>query len=141
METILHNNPLMSAVIAWFLAQLAKVIMTLVKKREFDFAQFFASGGMPSSHSSTVTALAIAIGIEEGFSSSIFAIATIFAIIVMYDASGVRLAVSKQAKILNDFFHGRQTEYKKLNELVGHTPYQVIVGALLGIVVAICYCS
>ncbi|PEA53359.1 hypothetical protein CON64_18930 [Bacillus pseudomycoides] len=141
METILHNNPLMSAVIAWFLAQFTKVIITLVKKREFDFAQFFASGGMPSSHSSTVTALAIAIGIEEGFSSSLFAIATIFAIIVMYDASGVRLAVSKQAKILNDFFHGRQTEYKKLNELVGHTPYQVIVGALLGIVVAICYCS
>ncbi|ENQ3078213.1 TPA: divergent PAP2 family protein [Bacillus pseudomycoides] len=141
METILHNNPLMSAVIAWFLAQLAKVIITLVKKREFDFAQFFASGGMPSSHSSTVTALAIAIGIEEGFSSSLFAIAAIFAIIVMYDASGVRLAVSKQAKILNDFFHGRQTDYKKLNELVGHTPYQVIIGALLGIVVAICYCS
>ncbi|MDP7980737.1 divergent PAP2 family protein [Bacillus sp. WLY-B-L8] len=141
METILHNNPLMSAVIAWFLAQLAKVIITLVKKREFDFAQFFASGGMPSSHSSTVTALAIAIGIEEGFSSSLFAIVAIFAIIVMYDASGVRLAVSKQAKILNDFFHGRQTDYKKLNELVGHTPYQVIIGALLGIVVAICYCS
>ncbi|HDX9579992.1 TPA: divergent PAP2 family protein [Bacillus pseudomycoides] len=141
METILHNNPLMSAVIAWFLAQFTKVIITLVKKREFDFAKFFASGGMPSSHSSTVTALALAIGIEEGFSSSLFAIATIFAIIVMYDASGVRLAVSKQAKILNDFFHGRQTNYKKLNELVGHTPYQVIVGALLGIVVAICYCS
>ncbi|MCM3734904.1 divergent PAP2 family protein [Bacillus cytotoxicus] len=141
METILHNNPLMSAVIAWFLAQFTKVIITLVKKREFDFAKFFASGGMPSSHSSTVTALALAIGIEEGFSSSLFAIATIFAIIVMYDASGVRLAVSRQAKILNDFFHGRQTNYKKLNELVGHTPYQVIVGALLGIVVAICYCS
>lgn len=141
METILHNNPLMSAVIAWFLAQLTKVIITLVKKREFDFAQFVASGGMPSSHSSTVTALAIAIGIEEGMTSSIFAIAMIFAIIVMYDASGVRLAVSKQAKILNDFFHGRQTEYKKLNELVGHTPYQVVIGALLGIVVAICYCS
>ncbi|CAG9613284.1 hypothetical protein BACCIP111899_02498 [Bacillus rhizoplanae] len=141
METILHNNPLMSAVIAWFLAQLTKVIITLIKKREFDFAQFFASGGMPSSHSSTVTALAIAIGIEEGITSSVFAIATIFAIIVMYDASGVRLAVSKQAKILNDFFHGRQTEYKKLNELVGHTPYQVVIGALLGIVVAIWYCS
>ncbi|PHA03418.1 hypothetical protein COE51_00960 [Bacillus pseudomycoides] len=141
METILHNNPLMSAVIAWFLAQLTKVIITLVKKGEFDFAQFFASGGMPSSHSSTVTALAIAIGIEEGITSSLFAIAVIFAIIVMYDASGVRLAVSKQAKILNDFFHGRQTEYKKLNELVGHTPYQVIVGAILGIVVAIWYCS
>lgn len=141
METILHNNPLMSAVIAWFLAQFTKVIINLVKNREFDFAKFFASGGMPSSHSSTVTALAIAIGIEEGMTSSLFAIATIFAIIVMYDASGVRLAVSKQAKILNDFFHGRQTDYKKLNELVGHTPYQVVIGALLGIVVAIYYCS
>ncbi|MGQ0439763.1 cytochrome d ubiquinol oxidase subunit II [Bacillus sp. B-TM1] len=68
------------------------------------------------------------------------AIAAIFAIIVMYDASGVRLAVSKQAKILNEFFHGRQTEYKKLNELVGHTPYEVVVGALLGIIVGVGYC-
>ncbi|MDM5189225.1 divergent PAP2 family protein [Bacillus sp. DX4.1] len=141
METILHNDPLMSAVLAWFIAQLAKVIFKLVKMKEFDFAQFFASGGMPSSHSSTVTALATGVGMVEGITSSIFAVAAIFAIIVMYDASGVRLAVSKQAKILNEFFHGRQTDYKKLNELVGHTPYQVVVGAILGIVVAIWYCS
>ncbi|AIK40054.1 divergent PAP2 family protein [Bacillus pseudomycoides] len=140
METILHNDPLMAAVIAWFLAQLTKVIFKLVKTKEFDFAQFFASGGMPSSHSSTVTALATGVGMVEGITSAVFAIAVIFAIIVMYDASGVRLAVSKQAKILNDFFHGRQTEYKKLNELVGHTPYQVVVGAILGIVVGIGYC-
>ncbi|PDZ13497.1 hypothetical protein CON70_00730 [Bacillus pseudomycoides] len=140
METILHNDPLMAAVIAWFLAQLTKVIIKLVKTKEFDFAQFFASGGMPSSHSSTVTALATGVGMLEGITSAVFAIAVIFAIIVMYDASGVRLAVSKQAKILNDFFHGRQTEYKKLNELVGHTPYQVVVGAILGIVVGIGYC-
>ncbi|MDM5155713.1 divergent PAP2 family protein [Bacillus sp. DX1.1] len=141
METILHNDPLMSAVLAWFIAQLAKVIFKLVKMKEFDFAQFFASGGMPSSHSSTVTALATGVGMVEGIMSSFFAVAAIFAIIVMYDASGVRLAVSKQAKILNEFFHGRQTDYKKLNELVGHTPYQVVVGAILGIVVAIWYCS
>ncbi|PFE04999.1 divergent PAP2 family protein [Bacillus cereus] len=140
METILHNDPLMAAVLAWFLAQLAKVIFKLIKAGEFDFAQFFASGGMPSSHSSTVTALATGVGMVEGVTSAVFAVAAIFAIIVMYDASGVRLAVSKQAKILNDFFHGRQTEYKKLNELVGHTPYQVVVGAILGIVVAIGYC-
>ena len=140
METILHNDPLMAAVIAWFLAQLTKVIFKLVKTKEFDFAQFFASGGMPSSHSSTVTALATGVGMVEGITSAVFAIAVIFSIIVMYDASGVRLAVSKQAKILNDFFHGRQTEYKKLNELVGHTPYQVVVGAILGIVVGIGYC-
>ncbi|PEY39605.1 hypothetical protein CN354_09505 [Bacillus cereus] len=140
METILHNDPLMAAIISWFLAQLTKVIFKLVKTKEFDFAQFFASGGMPSSHSSTVTALATGVGMVEGITSAVFAIAVIFAIIVMYDASGVRLAVSKQAKILNDFFHGRQTEYKKLNELVGHTPYQVVVGAILGIVVGIGYC-
>ncbi|ABS22482.1 divergent PAP2 family protein [Bacillus cytotoxicus] len=140
METILHNEPFMAAVLSWFLAQFTKVIFKLAKTREFDFAQFFASGGMPSSHSSTVTALATGVGIVEGISSAVFAVAVIFAIIVMYDASGVRLAVSKQAKILNDFFHGRQTNYKKLNELVGHTPYQVVVGAILGVVVGIWYC-
>ncbi|MEB9164132.1 divergent PAP2 family protein [Bacillus cereus] len=124
METILHNDPLMAAVISWFLAQLTKVVFKLVKTGEFDFAKFFASG----------------VGVVEGVESSMFAVATIFAIIVMYDASGVRLAVSKQAKILNDFFHGRETEYKKLNELVGHTPYEVVVGALLGIIVGVGYC-
>jgi len=139
-ETILHNDPLMAAVISWFLAQFTKVIFKLVKTGEFDFAKFFASGGMPSSHASTVTALATGVGVVEGVESTLFAIAAIFAIIVMYDASGVRLAVSKQAKILNEFFHGRQTEYKKLNELVGHTPYEVVVGALLGIIVGVGYC-
>jgi acid phosphatase family membrane protein YuiD len=136
MEHLLNNGPLISAVIAWFLAQLVKVIIALIKTKEIDFAMFFSSGGMPSSHSSTVTALATAIGFEEGMQSSTFALAIIFAIIVMYDASGVRLAVSKQAKILNDFFHGRAKDYKKLNELVGHTPYQVVAGAILGIAVA-----
>jgi len=136
MEHLLANGPLVSAVLAWFLAQLAKVIHVLIKTREINLAKFFASGGMPSSHSATVTALATATGIEHGVDSSLFALTFIFAIIVMYDASGVRLAVSKQAKILNDFFHGRTKNYKQLNELVGHTPYQVIVGAALGVVVA-----
>ncbi|MFX3623406.1 MAG: divergent PAP2 family protein [Ectobacillus sp.] len=139
MEHMLRNGPLVCAVLAWFLAQLAKVILTLIETRDFDVSKFFSSGGMPSSHSSTVTALAVAIGFEEGMESTIFALAAIFAIIVMYDASGVRLAVSKQAKILNDFFHGRTKGYQQLNELVGHTPYQVIVGAILGIAVAAWY--
>lgn len=86
------------------LAQLTKVVFKLFKTGEFDFAKFFASGGMPSSHASTVTALATGVGVVEGVESTLFAIAAIFAIIVMYDASGVRLAVSKQAKILNEFF-------------------------------------
>ncbi|WP_028400098.1 divergent PAP2 family protein [Ectobacillus panaciterrae] len=139
MEHILDNGPLMSAVIAWFLAQFAKVVIVLIKTREVDFAKFFSSGGMPSSHSSTVTALATATGFQEGVASTSFALAVIFAVIVMYDASGVRLAVSRQAKILNDFFHGRAKDYKQLNELVGHTPYQVVVGAVLGAAVAAWY--
>ena len=136
MEQLLANGPLVCAILAWFLAQLAKVIHVLIKTREINFAKFFASGGMPSSHSATVTALATATGIEHGIDSTLFALTFIFAIIVMYDASGVRLAVSKQAKILNDFFHGKTKNYKQLNELVGHTPYQVVVGAALGIIVA-----
>lgn len=139
MNMLLANGPLMCAIIAWFAAQFAKFILTLIKTKEIDLAKFFSSGGMPSSHSSTVTALATAIAIKEGINSSFFAITIIFAIIVMYDASGVRLAVSKQAKILNDFFHGKIRDYKQLNEFVGHTPYQVIVGAILGIVVAVLY--
>lgn len=139
MNMLLANGPLMCASIAWFAAQFAKFILTLIKTKEIDLAKFFSSGGMPSSHSSTVTALATAIAIKEGIDSSFFAITIIFAIIVMYDASGVRLAVSKQAKILNDFFHGKMRDYKQLNEFVGHTPYQVIVGAILGIIVAALY--
>ncbi|MFD3445695.1 divergent PAP2 family protein [Microbacteriaceae bacterium 4G12] len=140
MSKLLANDPLIAAILAWFLAQLTKVIIAFIRTREVDISKFFSSGGMPSSHSSTVTALTTAIGIQQGLDSSLFALTVIFAIIVMYDASGVRLAVSKQAKILNDFFHGKAKDYKKLNEFVGHTPYQVIIGALLGIVVAIIYC-
>ncbi|MEH6936276.1 divergent PAP2 family protein [Bacillus sp. JJ664] len=135
--TILHNEPLISAVIAWFIAQFSKVIIHLVKNKDFDLSKFFASGGMPSSHSSTVTGLALSVGLTMGFESVDFAMAAIFATIIMYDASGVRLAVSKHAKILNDFFHGRIKNYKALNELVGHTSYEVVVGAIIGIIVAI----
>lgn len=127
----------MSAVIAWFIAQFSKVIIHFVKNKDIDLSKFFASGGMPSSHSSTVTALALSVGLSMGFESVEFAMAAIFATIIMYDASGVRLAVSKHAKILNDFFHGRIKNYKNLNELVGHTSYEVVIGALIGIIVAI----
>lgn len=135
--TIFHNEPLISAVLAWFLAQFLKVIIHLFKEKEVDLSKFFASGGMPSSHSSTVTGLALSVGLTEGFGNVTFAISAIFATIIMYDASGVRLAVSKHAKLLNDFFHGRIKNYKALNELVGHTSYEVVVGALIGIIIAI----
>mgnify|MGYP003583753468 CR=1 FL=1 len=135
--TILHNEPLISAVIAWFIAQFLKVIIHLFKEKEFDISKFFASGGIPSSHSSTVTGLALSVGLTEGFGNVTFAISAIFATIIMYDASGVRLALSKHAKLLNDFFYGRIKNYKALNELVGHTSYEVVVGAVIGIIIAI----
>ena len=92
---------------------------------------------MPSSHSSTVVALATAIGRAEGIDSSMFALAVVFATIVMYDATGVRQAVGFQARLLNDYFKGIKHETPLLNELVGHTPFQVIIGALLGLVVGL----
>ncbi|WP_369825786.1 divergent PAP2 family protein [Exiguobacterium sp. KRL4] len=129
------NNPLLAAITAWFIAQAAKLVTGLIKTKKFDLEIMFASGGMPSSHSSTVVALAVVIGFQEGFDSSLFALATIFAVIIMYDATGVRQAVGLQAKLLNDYFKGIRHETPLLNELVGHTEFQVFVGLLLGLAV------
>ena len=129
------NNPLLAAFTAWFIAQAAKLVTSIVKNKSFDLEVMFASGGMPSSHSSTVVALAVVIGFQEGFSSSLFALATIFAVIIMYDATGVRQAVGLQAKLLNDYFKGIRHDTPLLNELVGHTEFQVFVGMLLGLTV------
>lgn len=98
---------------------------------------------MPSSHTSLVTALATAIGVEQGLSSPIFALAAVFASVVMYDAAGVRRAVSIQARLLNrmmdDFFARRGFDQGRMRELVGHTPLQVIVGALLGLAIGLLF--
>ena len=98
---------------------------------------------MPSSHSSFVTSLATLVGIERGFNSTDFAIVTVFALIIMYDASGVRRAVGKQAtilnKILDDLHHKKHIEQKRLTELIGHTPKEVLFGAILGILTAIVF--
>lgn len=136
---LLLNEPLLAALLAWFIAQAAKLITELVRTRDFELQIMFASGGMPSSHSSTVVALATAIGRVEGLDSSMFALALVFATIVMYDATGVRQAVGFQARLLNDYFKGIKHETPILNELVGHTPFQVIVGALLGLVVGLLF--
>jgi len=131
------NEALLAAILAWFIAQAAKLIRELIRTRDFEIEIMFASGGMPSSHSSTVVALATVIGRTEGLDSSMFALALVFATIVMYDATGVRQAVGFQARLLNDYFKGIKHETPILNELVGHTPFQVIVGALLGLVVGL----
>ena len=136
---IFSNKVLGISMFACFLAQFIKIFTG--KEKFIQFSRLFTSGGMPSSHSSFVTSLATLVGIERGFNSTDFAIVTVFALIIMYDASGVRRAVVKQAEILNqivdDFFHGKFDQHKKLKELVGHTPKEVLFGALLGIIIGI----
>ena len=137
------NYVLMSAVVAWFSAQVIKVIIDLFQKERPSLLKiFFSTGGMPSSQSSSVVALCIACAIGEGLSSPYFAITLVLAGVVMIDASGVRYETGKQAQLLNkitrELFQGNAEEFNLgLKELVGHTPFQVMMGAILGIVVAI----
>ncbi len=136
--TLLDNLPLISAVTATLAAQVLKVILVLLTERRWAFDRMLETGGMPSSHSATVTALAITIGMVEGFDSTIFALAIVFAGIVMYDASGIRRAAGMHAQLINDlvqelahlFDEGFQPT--ALKTLLGHTYPQVIVGSMLG---------
>lgn len=136
---IFQNRILLISIFSCFLAQFIKIFTG--EESKVDFRRISISGGMPSSHSSFVTALAMLVGFDKGFASTEFAMTTVFAVIVMYDASGVRRAVGKQAEILNqivdDFFHGKFDQHERLKELVGHTPKEVLVGALLGILIGI----
>ena len=138
---IFTNKILLIAVLSWFVAQVIKVILTLVKFRELDFTRLFGSGGMPSSHASFTVSLATAVGFTTGFSSVEFALAAAFAIVVMYDATGVRRSAGEQAKILNQIVETMKNDKisdtgKKLKELLGHTPIQVFAGAVLGAFIA-----
>lgn len=136
---VFNNHILWISIFACFLAQFIKVFTG--KEKVIDFSRLFMSGGMPSSHSSFVTSLSTQVGLYRGFDSVEFAISMVFALIVMYDASGVRRAVGKQAAILNkiveDLQKKKHIEHETLKELVGHTPKEVIFGAILGIVVGI----
>ncbi|MBR4723857.1 MAG: divergent PAP2 family protein [Clostridia bacterium] len=136
------ESVLVTSVISWFAAQVIKVITSLVQNKRFDFRRFVGSGGMPSSHASFVTSLAAAVGLEEGFGGTEFAICAVFALVVMYDAAGVRRAAGQQARILNKLMEKwEKSDFsdtdKHLKELLGHTPKEVFVGALLGITIAV----
>lgn len=125
----------------WFSIQLFKVFYDLATTKKFDFKRIMGAGGMPSSHSAVVTSLATMIGKTYGIDSAIFAVSLIFAFVVMYDAAGIRRAAGKQAKILNKIVEtpgltGVEVS-EKLVEVLGHTPTQVIVGAIIGVVVGI----
>lgn len=137
-----QNRILLSAVTGWILAQVLKTIIHLWFTRTFVAERLVGGGGMPSSHSATVCALCTATAIEYGAGSFEFSMAAIFALVVMYDAIGVRQETGKQAKVLNDmielFTHmGKDLDIEKqLKEFIGHTPLQVVCGAALGIVTA-----
>jgi acid phosphatase family membrane protein YuiD len=140
-NSLLNNRILLAAFLAWAIAQVSKTILDLFRQRKLILSRLVSSGGMPSSHSALVTGLATSTGRVMGAGSAAFAIAVVVASIVMYDAAGVRRAVSIQARILNQMideaFQGSPMAEKRLRELIGHTPIQVFVGALLGICVGL----
>jgi acid phosphatase family membrane protein YuiD len=128
---------LLAPLVAWAIAQASKVILTSVRQRRLNLRVLAETGGMPSSHAAIVMGMTAAVGKHAGVSSAAFAIALIFSFVVMYDAAGLRRAAGRQAAILNrlveDLVHMRGMQEQKLRELLGHTPVEVVVGALLGI--------
>ncbi|MCD8379194.1 MAG: divergent PAP2 family protein [Lachnospiraceae bacterium] len=143
LSDLLDNHVLMTAIIAWFVASVIKTLIHAFLNQEFSLERMVGSGGMPSSHSATVCALALATAFDYGVSGFPFAIAVMFAIIVMHDARGVRQEAGKQAKVLHQLIEELAAEdltkgipVDNLKEFVGHTPLQVLMGALLGLVVA-----
>ena len=139
---IITNKVLIIPICSWATAQLIKVMLVLIRKKQLDLRYLVISGGMPSSHSALVSALATAVALTEGLGSVAFGISAMLAVIVMYDAAGVRQSVGKQSVVLNRIIGELRlrrplTELEHdLREFIGHTSFQVIVGGLLGIVVA-----
>ena len=136
---IISNKYIYLSFAVWFFIQLSKVIADLVKTKKFNFKRILGAGGMPSSHSAVVCCLTALIGKEYGFGSGVFGLSVVFAFVVMYDAAGIRRAAGKQAKLLNKIIDtpGLTTVQvqEKLVEVLGHTPTQVLVGALIGFAV------
>lgn len=137
----IQNKYIYIPLLLWFCIQLFKVICDLITTKKFNFKRIMGAGGMPSSHSAIVTGLATLIGKYEGVDSPIFAVSLILALVVMYDACGVRRAAGKQAALLNKIIEtpgltGVQVS-ERLVEVLGHTPVQVFVGALIGVVVGL----
>lgn len=145
-QELLSNNVLMTAISGWFVAQMLKTLIYMVINKKFVAERLVGDGGMPSCHSATVSALATASCLTYGPASSEFAITLILAVIVMHDAMGVRWETGIQARVLNDILEtfekmGRSelSAQDKLKEFVGHTPLQVMMGAILGVLIALLY--
>ncbi len=141
---LVKNKIFITTLSAWLIAQAIKVLIGVIRLRRFDFRWFVGTGGMPSAHAAGASCLATAVGFERGFDSIYFALAASFAIVVMFDAQGVRRATGRQARILNkvmdDIYWQGRIQEERLRELVGHTPVEVIAGFLLGIIIALVSC-
>lgn len=144
-KELANNKIFMSTVFGWLIAQSLKVALGVIREKKFNFKWFVGSGGMPSSHAATVAALATAVGLVAGVNTALFAVSVVFAAIIILDAQGFRRASGEQAEILNmivdDIYWKGQIKEGRLKELLGHTPIEVFIGALLGILVAIVYVS
>jgi acid phosphatase family membrane protein YuiD len=149
---VLQNQVLVTALVACFLAQFLKLVVEGVRYQKLNFHVLIETGGMPSSHSALVAALATGVGQTIGWNSTEFAVATVFAIIVMYDASGVRWAAGQQARVLNQMIEQAQIqaeanpkanqenpwqEVVRLKEMLGHTRLEVLVGSIVGVTVSL----
>lgn len=138
---LFSNKILWVAVLSWFIAQFLKIVVTLLQEHRLDFTKFWASGGMPSSHSAFVMALTGSIGQLYGLDSPYFAISMVFSFIVMYDAANVRLEAGKQAAVINQIIAVLENPdlnpEDRLKEILGHTPIQVLAGGILGVLVSI----
>ena len=141
MMAVFQNKALMAGLIAWLLAQIIKLPLDYLYSRKWNWALLLTTGGMPSSHSSLLTATSLGIGLYHGFDDPVFAIAVAITMVVVYDAAGVRRQAGIHAQrinvLFNELLHGHMLNEKDLREVLGHTPLEVIGGILLGLIVAI----
>jgi len=138
--SIFQNKVFLATLIAWVSAQTIKIAINSIKEKRFNFRWLASTGGMPSAHSAGVMSLATAVGIQEGFYSTVFIATLIFALVIAFDAQGVRRATGQQAEILNkimeDIYWRRKIQEDRLKELIGHTPFEVLVGSVIGVIIA-----
>ena len=145
LREIWSNHLLGIVLLSWFVAQSLKVFLGIFREKRFNFKWFVETGGMPSSHAASVASLATAVGLSSGFNSPLFAVSFLVALVIMFDAQGVRRNTGKQAEVLNkiidDLYLKHEIQEDRLKELLGHTPIEVMAGAFLGIVLTLFYYS
>lgn len=143
-DILLFNPVLLSALTAWLIAQVLKVVIDLISEKRMNWGLLFQAGGMPSSHSAMVSATALSAGFIYGFASPVFSVAAVLAMIVIYDATGVRREAGRQAALINSIIEelskGKFPPQGKLKEMLGHTPGEAFLGTLLGLLIGFVVC-